>query len=143
MNIEKQPQPTLKKFKDIKENSCEDCWVSWIKRYIEYNKTGKAVTFVVLIDGDLIGKITVLFSPECSAVKNRPMLCNGKDRASMNTFRIEKRFEGQGHVSRLVKMAEEYKRKRREGSYNRTRSKGNQNPGNLSSLWLYNIYNKH
>lgn len=40
------------------------------------------------------------------------MLCNGKDRANMNAFRIEKQFEGQGHVSRLVKMAEAYAKER-------------------------------
>lgn len=97
--------------KDIKKNQGEECWVRWKKQYIEYNKTGKAATFVVLKDGDPIGQITVLFSPECSAVKDRPMLCNGKDRANMNAFRIEKQFEGQGHVSRLVKMAEEYAKK--------------------------------
>lgn len=69
---------------------------------------GKATTFVVLDNNEPVGQITVLFSPECSAVKNRPMLCDGKTIANMNAFRIDKNYEGQGHISNLVKMAEEY-----------------------------------
>jgi CBS domain-containing protein len=36
------------------------------------------------------------------------MLCDGKDIANMNAFRIEKQYEGQGHISKLVKMAEKF-----------------------------------
>lgn len=43
-----------------------------------------------------------------SAVKNRPMLCDGKTTANMNAFRIDKKYEGKGHISKLVKMAEQY-----------------------------------
>lgn len=64
--------------KDIANNLGEDCWIRWKEQYIEYNKTGKATTFVVLDENEPIGQITVLFSSDCSAVKNRPMLCNGK-----------------------------------------------------------------
>ncbi len=83
-------------------------WERWKVQYLEYNKNGDATTFVVL-DRDMpIGQITVLFSPNCSAVKDRPMLCDGKTIANMNAFRIKKEYEGQGHISKLVKMAEQY-----------------------------------
>ncbi len=94
--------------KDILENNNEECWIRWKQQYIEYNKTGKATTFVVFDNDAPIGQITVLFSPECSAVKNRPMLCDGKAIANMNAFRVDKKYEGQGHISKLVKMAEQY-----------------------------------
>lgn len=94
--------------KDIKKHNNEERWVRWKGQYIDYNKTGKAKTFVVLDNNDPIGQITVLFSPECSAVLNRPMLCDGKNVANMNAFRIDKAYEGQGHISKLVKMAEQY-----------------------------------
>ena len=96
--------------KDIKRNAGEDCWIRWKDQYISYNQNGMATTFVVLDKNNPVGQITVLFSPECSAVKNRPLLCDGKLVANMNAFRIEKEYEGQGHISRLVKMAEEYAR---------------------------------
>lgn len=96
--------------KDIAKNPDEECWIKWKQQYINYNKEGKATTFVVLNDNEPIGQITVLFSTDCSAVKNRPLLCDGKRIANMNAFRIEKQYEGQGHISKLVKMAEQYAR---------------------------------
>lgn len=83
-------------------------WEKWKVQYLNYNKNGEATTFVVLDKDEPIGQITVLFSPNCSAVKGRPMLCDGKNIANMNAFRIKKEFEGQGHISKLVKMAEKY-----------------------------------
>lgn len=51
--------------KDIAMNENQECWVRWKGQYIDYNKTGKATTFVVLDDNEPIGQITVLFSSEC------------------------------------------------------------------------------
>ena len=83
-------------------------WKRWKIQYLEYNKNGDATTFVVLDEDTPIGQITILFSPKCSAVKDRPMLCDGKIIANMNAFRIKKEYEGQGHISKLVKLAEQY-----------------------------------
>lgn len=94
--------------KDVAKNQGDPSWIRWREQYLEYNALGKATTFVVLVDGDPIGQITVLLSPDCSAVKDRPLLCNGINVANMNAFRIEKEYEGQGHISKLVKMAEAY-----------------------------------
>ena len=94
--------------KDIENNKGENCWVRWKSQYIEYNQNGEAATFVVVKGEEPIGQITVLFSPNCSAVKDRLMLCDGKEIANMNAFRIEKEHEGQGHISKLVKLAENY-----------------------------------
>ena len=98
--------------KDIAENPGEDAWLRWREQYLAYNACGDATTFAVLANGEPVGQITVLFSPECSAVKGRPMLCNGRDVANMNAFRIEKAYEGQGHISHLVRMAEAYAKDR-------------------------------
>lgn len=94
--------------KDINSNLGDDRWVRWKEQYINYNKTKMATTFVVLNNDEPVGQITVLFSTECGAVKNRPSLCDGKTVANMNAFRIDKQFEGQGHISKLVKLAEQY-----------------------------------
>lgn len=83
-------------------------WENWKVQYLNYNKNNEATTFVVLDDEVPVGQITVLFSPNCSAVKDMPMLCDGKTIANMNAFRIRKEYEGQGHISKLVKMAEQY-----------------------------------
>ena len=94
--------------KDVQKHVGQECWVRWKEQYMSYNEDGKATTFVVLDDDEPVGQITVLFSPECSAVKDRPLLCDGVSRANMNAFRIEKKYEGQGHISKLVKIAEKY-----------------------------------
>lgn len=83
-------------------------WEKWKVQYLGYNTKKEATTFVVLDKEEPIGQITVLFSPNCSAVKDRPMLCDGKNIANMNAFRIKKEYEGQGHISKLVKMAEKF-----------------------------------
>lgn len=94
--------------KDINNHPNDDRWKKWKDRYIKDNEQGKCATFVVLHNESPIGQITVLYSPECGSVAGRPQLCNGIDTANMNAFRIEKEYEGQGHISKLVKMAEEY-----------------------------------
>lgn len=83
-------------------------WQCWKKKYLEYNRTGKATTFVALDNNEQIGQITLLFAKDCSAVKGHNELCDGVSRANMNAFRIKKEYEGQGHISKLVKMAERY-----------------------------------
>lgn len=95
---------------DINRHQGEErkLWENWKIQYLDYNKSGEATIFSVL-DGDVpIGQITLLFSPNCSAVKDRLMLCDGKNIANMNAFRIKKEYEGQGHISKLVKLAEKY-----------------------------------
>lgn len=94
--------------KDILKNPNDENYVRWKHQYIENNKLGKCATFVAVDGSEPIGQITVLFSTDCSAVKDRPMLCDGKNRANMNAFRIDKKYERKGHISKLVKMAEQY-----------------------------------
>ena len=94
--------------KDILDNPNDENYVRWKEQYIKNNKSGKCATFVAVDNSLPVGQITVLFSTECSAVKDRPMLCDGLTRANMNAFRIDKKYEGQGHISKLVKMAEKY-----------------------------------
>lgn len=94
--------------KDILDNPNDNNYIRWKSQYIQNNKLGKCATFVAVDGAVPVGQITVLFSTDCSAVKNRPMLCDGKTRANMNAFRIDKQYEGQGHISKLVKMAEQY-----------------------------------
>lgn len=93
--------------KNIKNHPKDDRWKKWKEQYIRYNEEGKAVTFVA-VDNEPVGEITILISPECKAVQGKKELCDGKTIFNMNAFRIEKQYEGQGHISKLVKLAEAY-----------------------------------
>jgi GNAT superfamily N-acetyltransferase len=95
---------------NIKANADDERWVRWWGEFRHYNESGKCITFVVLKDNEPVGEITLITSTECRAVKGKPLLCNGKDIASMNAFRIRKEYEGQGHISKLLKVAEEHAR---------------------------------
>ena len=98
--------------KDIAKHPNDTRWSRWKKEYISYNQLGEAVTFVILNDSEPVGQVTLLFSQNCKPVKNKPLLCDNDKIANFNAFRIEKQFEGQGHISKLVKMAEDYAKKK-------------------------------
>lgn len=94
--------------KDIARHPNNDNWKRWKPEYINYNKNGEATTFVAVENDEPIGQITLIMSPNCKAVANRPQLCDGKTIFNFNAFRIDKEYEGQGHISKLVKIAEVY-----------------------------------
>ncbi|MBE6711192.1 MAG: GNAT family N-acetyltransferase [Clostridia bacterium] len=94
--------------KNIAKNPEEPAWLRWREQYIGYNRNGDAVTFVVVCDGEPVGEGTLLFSPDCSAIRGRRNLADGKRVTNLNALRIEKEHEGQGHISRMVRMMEEY-----------------------------------
>lgn len=93
---------------NITNNPDEPDWVRWKEEYIAYNASGKAKTFMVLADGIPVGEGTLIFSPECKAVSGRLDLADGKTAANVNALRIIKKFEGMGHISRMMRMMEEY-----------------------------------
>lgn len=92
--------------KNIRQHPGDDRWVRWKEEYIGYNRTGQALTWVVVCDGEPVGEGTLLFAPECSAIAGRTVLADGATVASVNALRIEKLHEGQGHISAMVRLME-------------------------------------
>lgn len=97
--------------KNIEKHPNDLRWKVWKEKYIDYNEKEMASTFVVC-DNEPVGEITILFSPECSAVVGKKEICDGKHLANLNAFRIEKKYENKGHISKLLKMAIEYAREK-------------------------------
>ena len=95
--------------KNIRNHPGNNLWVEFKKEAIKNYEGGRSATFVIDNDGDLIGEITVMISPKCKSVGGDKDLCNDET-VHMDGFRVEKRFEGQGHISKLVKIGEEYAR---------------------------------
>ncbi len=83
-------------------------WIAWKEEYIRYNQNGMGATFVVLHNGRPVGEGTLLFSPQCSAIRERTQLADGHRTANINALRIRKKHEGLGHISALVRMMEQY-----------------------------------
>ena len=75
---------------------------------MEDNATGRSLTFVVTNENDPIGEGTIIFSPTCDAINNRLLLSDNALIANINALRIQKSYEGQGHISKLVKEMERF-----------------------------------
>lgn len=82
-------------------------WRVWREEALYNNRTGRSQTFLILADGVPIGEGTLLFSPECSAIRGRLALADGKNVTNINALRIEKAWEGNGYISGLVRLMEE------------------------------------
>lgn len=93
---------------NICEHPKDQRWVRWKQELIEYHLKKKAVTFLVLDAGTPVGEGTLLLSQECHAVAGRPALCDGKKCANIHALRIQKAYEGKGHISRLMQEMESY-----------------------------------
>lgn len=94
--------------KEIAEHMGNDQWITWKAEYIEDNKSGKCKTFVILCDNHPVGQGTLLFSSECNGIGGRMELADGQNIANVNALRIDKKYEGQGHISNLIKVMEGY-----------------------------------
>jgi len=78
---------------NIANNIGDERWVTWKAESIQKNQSGEIKTFVVLHEDEPIGEGTLVFSPQS---------------VEINGLRIEKQFEGKGHISKMVKVMEQY-----------------------------------
>ena len=79
--------------KNIVDNEGDDRWVAWKEISIKNHKADKAITFVVLHGKDPIGEGTLIFSMQ---------------NVKINGLRIDAPHEGKGHISKLVRLMEQY-----------------------------------
>lgn len=94
--------------KNIKANPDDERWIGWREEAIADNACGKSKTFLVLFGGEPVGEGTLLFADNCSAIRGRRVLADGRKTANINALRIEKEHEGKGHISKLVHLMERY-----------------------------------
>lgn len=92
----------------IEQNPGDPNWIRWKKQFIDDNNSGAAATFVAVVDGVPVGEGTLLFSPDCRAIRGRLDLADGKTVTNINALRIREAYEGKGYISALVKFMEAY-----------------------------------
>lgn len=95
---------------NIAANPGDNRWVHWKKQLMDDNAAGKCLTFLVLADDRPVGEGTLLFTEDCDAVVGLKGLAEKGRITNVNGLRIEKAYEGQGHISRLVRGMEDYAR---------------------------------
>lgn len=93
---------------NIAQNPGDARWVQWKREYIALNRDGRGATFAVVLDGVPVGEGTLLFSPDCSALAGRRQLADGDTVANVNALRIRPAYEGQGHISALMRCIERH-----------------------------------
>ena len=93
--------------KNLNDNPGDSRWAVWREQYLEYNRNGQGKTFVAVWDQKVAGEGTLLFSPDCGAISGRTQLADQRTVANVNALRMDKAFEGQGHMSKLVRLMEE------------------------------------
>ncbi|MCL2545884.1 MAG: GNAT family N-acetyltransferase [Oscillospiraceae bacterium] len=92
--------------KNIADNPGDERWIAWRDNFIQSNLDGKSKTFVTLYRGTPIGEGTLLLLSEC--IQGRTDLADGSIVVNLNALRMDKRHEGKGHMSRLVKLIEQH-----------------------------------
>lgn len=94
--------------KNIADNPDDGRWVNWKRSMMADNAAGRVLTFVITADNDPVGEGTLIFDPSCKAISDRLQLADSHSIANINALRIQKKYEGQGHISKLVKAMELY-----------------------------------
>ena len=95
--------------REIAENPGDPRYLRWKERFISCNRTGRAATFLVLSGERAVGQVTLdRYADGYSG--NRIPLADGIHTAYVNSLRIDPEFEGQGHVSGLMRIMEDWAR---------------------------------
>ncbi len=94
--------------RSILEHPFDRRYRAWKRAFLQLNRDGTGATFAVLHNGTPVGEGTLLFSPQADAVRGREWLADGVHTANINALRIRKAYEGQGHISALLKEMERY-----------------------------------
>ena len=93
--------------KNIERHPGDSRWENWKIETISNYLNDRSTTFLVLAENEPIGEGSLLWSPDCNAIAGRKKLADGDKIANINALRIEKSYEGQGHISHLIKMMEQ------------------------------------
>ena len=72
--------------KDIKDNPNDNRYIRWKEEFIDANRKGDIITFVVLNDDDPIGQCSLVVNKNNIKVDCRDLLCDGKNVAYVSTL---------------------------------------------------------
>ena len=93
--------------RQIRDNPEDPRYLRWKQEFISRNADNLAATFVVTADSVPVGEVTLdYFASGYSG--SREKLADGKKKAYVTALRIQEKFEGQGHVSKLMQVMEDY-----------------------------------
>lgn len=92
----------------MQQNPDEPRMQRWRDSYISRNVNNRAATYVVVIDGEPVGEVTLDYYAEAHGnPDSRHLLADGKQTAYVTALRIREAFEGKGFISGLMCHMEE------------------------------------
>jgi len=91
---------------DIDDNVGDTHWVEWKTEREKDFYSGDWNTFVAVKKNRPIGTGTLIFSAHNPAINGRQELADGESVANINALRVDKEYEGKGHISKLVRVME-------------------------------------
>ena len=92
----------------IAQNPGDLRYYRWKESYISRNIDGTASTFVVVVDDEPVGEVTLDYHADSYGnAASRSMLANGTTTAYVAALRIHESYEGQGLVSNLMHYMEQ------------------------------------
>ena len=94
--------------KRLQERNSDPSYKHSLDNYFDDFVSGKSIIFVVKNGEEPIGSINLEF---CQLTDIVSSYVSGKKYCYLSTFKIEKIYEGQGHISKLTKKAEDIARK--------------------------------
>ena len=79
----------------------------WKESYVKRNLECRAATYVVIIDGEPVGEVTLdYFAEAYGNPEIRKYLADGSKTGYLTALRIRKEYEGKGYVSQLMRFVE-------------------------------------
>ncbi len=88
--------------RDIQNNLNDDRYLHWKEQFIENNLQGNCITFIAVDDVVPVGQITLLHKPSTAMFRRTEFCSNGA--GYVMAVRIEKPYEGKGHISKLFQL---------------------------------------
>lgn len=88
---------------NIGENPGDGRYLRWKKQFLTWNQEGQAATFVVLVEGEPVGEVTLEYHSKGVGASKA-----GERTGYVSALRIRKAYEGQGYVSKLMKTMEAF-----------------------------------
>lgn len=97
---------------NISQNPDEPRNQRWKESYISRNIHNRAGTYVIIIDGEPVGEVTLDYHAEAHGNSNtRKNLADGQLMGYVTALRIRKAYEGKGYISGLMQYMEQCAKK--------------------------------
>lgn len=93
--------------RQIAENPDDPRYLRWKSEFIARNISDQAATFMVLTENGPVGEVTLDYHASAYS-GDRALLADGVSTAYVTALRIQEEFEGQGHVSKLMQVMEQF-----------------------------------